>query len=135
MKPSHKWKDFFGFEEEDRGERYPKGYTPPVTDLDSYLPDPHYSNPYFETARLIYGEEKKVEEEAYSDRLAEWDWDKSNKAHDKAMEKKRRNTAGFWQEYLSIYYGRPVELVYILGGFNLANGFPYFYFGWNYKDK
>ena len=95
---------------------------------------PHYTNPRFKTARTVWGAEEEGLSYDYSDRLWEWDYDKAKAASQSASATAKRGTAQWFQDYLSAYYGEPVELCYIMAGFNLGNGYPYQVFGYRFAE-
>lgn len=95
--------------------------------------DPHYTNDYFRTARVVWGVDKKGLIWEYSDRLWEWDWDKAEAAAKKASESHQVRTAAWVEAYLSAYFEKEVEIVCIQAGFNVSNGYPYQVFG--FKEK
>jgi hypothetical protein len=39
------------------------------------------------------------------------------------------------QLYLSLYYGKDVELRHVMGGVNVSNGYNYYVYGYRIKDK
>jgi hypothetical protein len=101
------------------------------SDPDATLYDrPHYTNPHYNQARTIYGGEVEGLEYEYYDRMWQWDYDKAETARKTACETvKNVHSAKWYQAFLSAYYDRPVDLVHILAGFNLSNGYPYQVFG------
>ena len=113
------------------------------TDKTKQLPFAHYSNPYYKVPRTEYcSEPDKIEIDEfgyyvhpdchydYSDRLVEWDRDLSNRAIKAANDSgKPKNTPAWIEEYLSYYYGRQVDLVHVLQGVDMSNGYSYCIFG------
>jgi hypothetical protein len=97
------------------------------------LPCPYYSNPYWNQAQTIFGARTKGLSYEYDDRLQQWDYEKDRMARDEAAKTAKPRTAAFFEKFLSIYHGRPVELMHIMAGCNLANGFPYYVFGFRNK--
>ena len=76
---------------------------------------------------------------AYSDRLYQWDKGKDKEARNLAREKHPPAHNGekstlYYEAYLSHYYGRPVEMVQIIGMVNASNGYPLAFFSWNWLD-
>lgn len=84
---------------------------------------PHYTNTWFKTPRIVWGKDDQSAQAEYSDRLVEWDYEKHKMAYSAA--RGRRTSAEFYQNYLSLYFGKPIELIGIMAGFNLGNGYPY----------
>lgn len=98
---------------------------------DDPLPYVHYSNDYWNTARLVYGKEQKCTNGAYSDRL--WQWD--SKAAERAGQNvKDMRTPRQHEQWLSAYHDKPVVLRYIMAGCNLATGYTYFFYGYDWAD-
>lgn len=107
-----------------------------TNDLDARLHDqPHYTEDYYKTPRVIFGKEQNTDSNAYSDRIWQWNYEKSQKSSEIATNSGATlHTARWYQNYLSAYFDRNVEIVYIMAGFNLSNGYPYQFFAWNWKD-
>lgn len=110
----------------------------------TYLKDfsPHY---YHDAARLrrhggeftIYGKKEDGLQYEYSDRLHEWDREKSARCWASAKEKfpfspppYNEPSVEMIQEYLSLYIGRPLKVAHIVSGVNGSNGYPYQVFGY-----
>ena len=95
---------------------------------------PHYTNSYFKESRLVWGK-KQGKHCDYSDRLYEWNYNKAKNSHDEAKKSVGNDcTAQFFQEYLSLYYGKSVVLHGIMAGFNLSNGYPYQVFCFDFAE-
>lgn len=108
--------------------------------------NPHYTNEYFKEPRTVYLADgyklkhngsrdylPKVEYN-YSDRLWQWDYDKAQQAWEVAKAKDLpHNSAALHEAYLTAYYGRELELVHIMAGFNWSNGHPYQVYGVIFK--
>ena len=111
------------------------GYYPAyiASSPDQILAYPHYSDDRWRTAQLIYGRECKTVECNYSDRLWQWDWAAAERASEvcKAAGMTPR-TARWTEAWLSAYHGKPVLLRYIMGGSNLATGYGYYVYGYDY---
>lgn len=92
------------------------------------LPEPHYSNPYWNEARLVWGEKASVDFSEYSDRLYQRTGiDLISKAtKDKGISP---GTVRYYEELLSQVYESPVEMVYVYAGVNLSSGYYYYCFG------
>lgn len=95
----------------------------------------HYSNSYWNEARTVWGAEEKGLSYDYSDRLQEWDYKKAEAARKAADEKVKGFTPEWIQLYLSLYYGKDVELRHVMGGVNVSNGYNYYVYGYRIKDK
>ena len=93
---------------------------------------PHYTEEYFSEARCVFGNEDDVEHTAYDDRIRQWDWEKSEKSWDTALESKETvRSANFYEKYLQEYFDKPsLHLTCIWAGVNRSNGYPYVCFGW-----
>jgi hypothetical protein len=104
-----------------------------TTDLDAHLPYPHYSDSYWNEARLIFGRQQKTEQAAYSDRLMQWDYAAHDRAYEAMKESKTPIQTPRWhQEWLSAYHGKPVALRYLMAGCNLATGYAYYFYGYDF---
>jgi hypothetical protein len=69
----------------------------------------------------------------YSDRLWQWDFDKSKAAIQAANESDAISKTARWYEvYLSSYFGQPVEIKHIIAGVNHSNGCPYRVYGYEF---
>ena len=93
---------------------------------------PHYTDERFRGGRehTLYGASKPGLAYEYSDRLWQWDYDKAQAASATATERGFANGSPAWYEdYLSTYHGKPVELLHIIGGVNASSGYEYFVFG------
>ena len=67
------------------------------------------------------------------DRLHEWDYEKSHAALEVMAKKYERTvSARRFEEYLSLYHDRPVELLHIMSGINHGNGYAYQIFGYKF---
>jgi len=68
----------------------------------------------------------------YSDRIWQWDWDKTEESRKTAIEKyKKADTAAYWEYWLQLVFDKPnLKLVHILAGFNPSNGYSYQVFGY-----
>ena len=87
--------------------------------------------PYSYSEFFLWGEPEKGCEAVYSDRLAQWDYDKAAAAAKSVADLGSRY--GYWgkdgtSKYLTTYFGRPVEALAAAEGCNVGNGFPYWVF-------
>ena len=96
---------------------------------------PHYTDSRFREAQVIYGKEKKGLDYVYSDRLWQWNYDKAQVSSKYATDRAKLRTAEWYQIYLSEYYGKSIELVCILAGYNLSRGYTFQFLGYTEKDK
>jgi hypothetical protein len=96
---------------------------------------PHYTNKRFKDAQIVFGEKVRVDACEYSDRLTQWDRKGSQKASEEADKLYTRCTGAWVEKYLSEYNKKPVELKFVMAGFNWSNGYPYQVFGYNYKKE
>lgn len=107
--------------------------------------DPHYSNPQFNHPQTIFlAEGYKISQSSYggdivtgvvysySDRLIQWNYNKAQEAWELAKTNVYPNrSAGMVELYLRNYFDNPrLELVHILAGVNLSNGYSYRVFGY-----
>jgi len=105
-----------------------QGYTTP-------LPYPHYTDHYWNTARLIWGREVKTAECNYSDRLWQWDSQMAERAsYVCKLASLPNNTARWVEVYLTFYHDRPVILRYIMAGCNLSSGYAYYVYGYDWGE-
>lgn len=114
------------------GEGHSRSIAP--SHLDAVLPYPHYTNDYWNTARLIWGIEQKCKAVNYSDRLWQWDYKAADQATG-ACKSIQPNTARWTQAWLSAYHGKPVTLRYVMAGCNLATGYAYYVYGYDYEGE
>jgi hypothetical protein len=129
------------FDSEDFDEIYNAVYgrmtAPNTADMDQTIHcNPHYTDDHYKHPQTIFGKEEKGLEYAYSDRLYQWDHIKEAEARNVANSSKaKRDTARWFQIYLTAYFGKPVILKHILAGVNWGNGYPYQVFGYKFEDK
>ncbi len=103
---------------------------------------PHYSDTRFRTEQTIFCADPKLLEYSYgtrvmldchydySDRLSEWNYRKNRKSFLVAnSEPVKRESAAWFEAYLSHYYGYPVNVLHIIAGVNHGNGYPYTIYG------
>ncbi len=101
-----------------------------VVGFNTKLPDPHYTNDYFKTARTVFGKEQKGLEYSYSDRLPQWDNESYQRGREKALESEHTTNSPAWYEVLlKEFFTEDIKLVHVLAGFNLSSGYPYYVFG------
>lgn len=102
--------------------------------LDDRMPYPHYSDPTWDTYRLVYGDEDtKCDGSADSDRLWEWDYARAEAAWASVPEAQRNTPRGV-QTYLSAYHNRPVDLVSIHAITNRSNGYTVWSYAWKWAE-
>lgn len=87
--------------------------------------------PYSYSAHYLWGEAEEGADAVYSDRLAQWDAEKSRDAINAVADLKCRY--GYWgqegaSKYLSAYFGKPVRAIAVAEGCNVSNGYPYWIF-------
>ena len=103
---------------------------------------PHYSDNNFKKPQTLWTKNiNKLKKEndvvcydkasyVYSDRLYQYDYDKTTSSFEKAKEEFKVNTPKYFESFLRHYYDdNKLELVHILSGFNLSNGYPYLVYG------
>lgn len=100
--------------------------------LDAPLPYPHYTEERWNREQLIWGKVEKATHVNYSDRLWEWDREAAQRAG-KAVPTAYQ-TARSIQQWLSVYYGKPVTLKYVYAGCNASSGYPYWAYGYDLVD-
>jgi hypothetical protein len=106
-----------------------------TTSPDETLAYPHYTDRRWDRPQLIYGKECKTDECNYSDRLWEWDYETAYGASEACRLKGITPRTAWWVEaWLSEYHQKPVTLKYILGGCNLATGYEYYVYGYDYQE-
>lgn len=92
---------------------------------------PHYTNDYFKTPRIVFGKEAKGLNTAYDDRMQSWDYEKYNQSWNEAKNSDVVfRSADFYEKFLSLYFGKKIKLICVWSGFNVSNGYPYSCFGW-----
>ncbi len=112
------------------------------------LESPHYSDMRFRKERTVYlktgyglvrGLRVDLVKDAsyeYSDRLAERDFTRHKSAWEHAMANDLPDrSAHLYEAYLTAYFGEPVELLHVLVGVNVSNGYPYYIFGYRTVAK
>jgi hypothetical protein len=104
-----------------------------TNDLDDILHDePHYTDSRFAIMQVVYDTGKEGKSGAYSDRIAEWNYNKHRQAWEIAYNSGiTRHTARYYEKYLSEYYDKKITITKIYAGYNVATGYPYQYFEWN----
>lgn len=109
---------------------------------------PHYTNSQFREAQTVYlaaGYRLTKSDDLvigasynYSDRLWQWDWEKSRAAWETAKQQRpdHQDTAEQIEIYLRTFFDDPkLKLVHILAGFNVSNGYDYQVYGYLPGDK
>lgn len=95
---------------------------------------PRYTDDRFKEAQTVFGKKGKGLDYVYSDRLWQWDYDKSEEATKIANANDLKSRTCLWYEcYLSAYLDKEIEIKHILSGVNVSNGYPYYVLG--YKNK
>ena len=91
----------------------------------------NYNDPDFQKEKTVFGERSKLDYE-YSDRL---DLERARLASKTADQSGANPKTQRWYEnYLSAYFGKPVELKHIIVGGNSKNGRYYQIFGFRFKE-
>ena len=103
--------------------------------MDASFPHIHYSDSYWNVARTIWGAEEKGINYEYSDRLEQWDYAKAENARKQAWEKHKKFNPAYIQEYLTLYYDKPVLLCHVMGGVNIGNGYNYYVYGFKFLGE
>lgn len=72
----------------------------------------------------------------YSDRLMQWDYNKFNRCcmevwNNQGQYFNNRSPKDI-EKFLSLYFGKQIEIIMIIEGCNVSNGYPYWYF--DYKE-
>ncbi len=94
--------------------------------------NPYYTDSRFREPQTIFGEREDGLSYEYDDRIQQWDYQKHKDSWEVAKQDNAVRTANFYSAYLSAYHDRKIEVVHILAGVNLSNGYPYLVFG--YKE-
>jgi len=85
--------------------------------------------------RDIFGEKEKGLFYNYSDRLEQWDYEKTRRANEYARLVAEPKTARYFTAMLSYFHnGSKVILRHIIAGCNRSNGFPYLVYGYKYEE-
>lgn len=123
-------------------ERYPMEINMYLTTFDKNRPlktEPHYTDELFEKEQTVFGKPAKSSyghkhlSYDYSDRLWQWDYDKTQQSVDIANQSGATFKSCRWYEaYLSAYFDRPIVIEHIIAGVNRSNGYSYCVFG--YRD-
>jgi hypothetical protein len=115
--------------------------TNPIANL-----QPHYTDSFYSTARTVWladgyktnerhGTVKGVHYD-YSDRVWRWDWHKADGLYKSIDASLDRRSPAFIQEFLRQYFDNPnLELVHVMAGFNVGNGYPYQVYGYLTGDE
>lgn len=108
-----------------------------TNDPDAELSYSHYSDPAFDgPGACIYGKYEKDLYWDYADRLQQWDYEKSQNIHNALREKYGdKRCARRIEEYLSLYYGRVVDLKCIMSGTQSVDGYPWYAYGYKFVDE
>lgn len=91
---------------------------------------PHYSDPTWRSARLIFGAQVETDESNYADRLREWSRKDAERAS-AAVEGMDR-TVAMWETWLTTYHQRPVVVRYIIAEVSPSTGYAYYFLGYDY---
>jgi len=117
FKGFHRYVDLDGYPVSKTKEKYPYSYDPYVVWKGDY--------------------DKNRDGATYSDRLLQWDYDKYNRCCREVWKNERqsfseRNPKDI-EKFLSLYFGKEIELTVLMEGCNVSNGYPYWVF--IYRDK
>lgn len=117
--------------------RYGEPSHPIAFDKNSIINDnPHYSDEDFKNKeQTIFGKKEENLHCVYSDRLWQWDYEKSELASKIANKKAKLHTCTYYEIYLSEYYNKPIEIKHIIAGVNRASGYPYLVFEYIEKEN
>jgi hypothetical protein len=137
--------DYYDFERYERnhgarvltGEDWRLGRRPTGRSTRYRFVDPDTENrtkeewPYSYSSYFLWGSAEKGCEVVYSDRLAQWDSEKSKAALAAVADENCRY--GYWStagtsKYLTAYFGKPIEAVAVAEGCNVSSGYPYWIF-------
>ena len=108
---------------------------------------PHYSDPTYREPQTTYLADGVKEEGSgfpvvaglsydYDDRLRQWDYRKfeaSARAADDGGAMKA--SADWFSAFISRYHGRDLEVVHVIAGVNVSNGYPYYVLGHREKVR
>jgi len=96
----------------------------------------NWNSPQADKERTIFGDKEADLFYNYSDRLAQWDYDKDRRANEYAALVAQPKTAKYFTAMLSYFHdGAEVSLRHIVAGCNRSNGFPYLVYGYKYTTK
>lgn len=116
---------------------------PSTTDPDKELETaPSYTDHRFNKEQDVFGAKEENLSYDYSDRLVDFDRKEDGEAGGKvrtATEAANQSGANpktqrWYENYLSAYFGEPVELRHIVVGVNKSNGWYYQVFGYRFKN-
>lgn len=97
---------------------------------------PHYTDSRFDTEQTVFGERTDGLHYDYSDRIVQWDYDKAKEATNAANASgKTKQSASYYDVYLTHYFGKPTRVEHILAGVNRSNGYPYAVFGYRFLEN
>lgn len=91
------------------------------------------TNPYdFDDYVEWKGNYREFDSAVYSDRLYQWDTEKYKKCYEQVFKNNgqrfdSKNVSGI-RQFLSMYFGKEIELTAIMQGCNHTSGFPYWIF-------
>ena len=109
-----------------------------TNDLDAVLAYPHYSCPVFREAqggKVIFGADVAGARGEYEDRLRQWEPEKAEAASEQCdAEGMKQSTARRSERWLSLYYGRPVRLLGIIAGYQPFDGYPWYFYRFEFKE-
>lgn len=102
---------------------------------------PHYTDSRFRDAQTVWianGRKAKGHSGTipgiiynYSDRLWQWDWHKCDEVSKSIDTSLDRRSPAYIQEFLRKVLNRPkLELLHVMAGFNVSNGYPYQVYGY-----
>lgn len=93
-----------------------------------------WSHPYsYDPFIVWFGNAKRGDSAVYSDRLWQWNYDKCRSSIDAVRSKDANqrfdnSNPSQVEEFLSLYYDKPIKLTAIVEGCNVSNGYPYWVF-------
>ena len=109
-----------------------------TNDPDAMLSYAHYSDPHFKKPEgsCIYGSEEPGLNWDYADRLWQWDKEKAAQASLQMQEQYgQKRCARRTEEFLSLYFDRPIQLVCIVAGARPDNGYPWYAYGYRFVGE
>lgn len=107
--------------------------------------NPHYSDPAFSEPKTTYlassfclkrtgegldGQGVEGLSYVYSDRLAQWDHTKFQASAEVATRSGAPdNSADWFSAFMSHYNGKDIEVLHVIAGVNVSNGYPFYVLG------
>ena len=99
---------------------------------------PSWNDPRFKREQTVFGvfNYKLCNSIMYSDRLIENNYQQHEKATERANASDTVLRSAHWYElYLSVYFNKVVEIIFIRAGVNQATGYPYCVFGFKGEEN